>query len=1020
MQKIYLFIVLLYSTSLFAQTWQPVGPIQFPVDISGQINGIGRTCQLKYHSSNPQKMYAVTASAGLWISTDEATTWTKTGSDNLPATSCASICIDFTDDNILYLGTGDANYYGGGYGIWKSTDAGQTWNPSNNAIGNRMALEILMSPSDHNVLIAATDDGIWKSIDAGQNWTAKKTGGQFTDMKVNPSNPSIMYAVTMNEFWRSTDMGDTWTQITNGFTGAETLGDGCRIAVSASSPNVVYVGTVKDEGTIFKSTDAGLTFTTKYHNPSVSLTGYDTSGGGQGNYNFNIGVSPTNSDEVYLCSHNVWKSTDGGVNWTQLTNWWATVHTDMHQWLFSPFQPTHLFNINDGGIWFTQDGGQNWGIKSNGLEATECYHAATSPVSPQLASIGTQDNGELFWYNGAWKTNRGGDWGSRMWFDYVGTGKVYYDDGERRNVATQGGAVSVNIPSTSGLKYAFTSVNSNIGVGGHDSLYLCKNISASAANLVWTLIFPSTEAIREVNFASDDSTMVYVITDADHIYRCDNILAANPNFVQLATPGGTGATARICPLSAASQIVYASCGNKVYRSTDKGATWSNYSGTLSAVNIIGLCYDKYSTTEALYLATAKGVFYRDNSQNDWLNYGSGLPSIADIVDLMMYNEGNAVSKVRVAYYGRGVWERGLYNQAAALPYTQFTSDRQVVCANGTIQFTDQTQGNATAWSWNFGGGVPASSIQQNPSVTYTTPGTYTVSLSATNANGSDAEVKYFYVTVVPSAGSSIPVSEGFEGTSFPPQNWTNRNLDGDNLEWIQSPNAGGFANSAHSIAMDNFDTNGSGSRDELWTPAYVCTANYNYLRVRFDVAYARYSGDYYDSLIVLISKDCGLTFDRVYAKGGSDLATAPDTTNAFIPTANQWRTDSVLLGSFSAGENLMIAFQNYGGWGQWLYVDNINLDGLLFIGVEDAINASFSLYPNPNDGKFTLSWKNIDFKEMALSISDIAGKNMLTQAKKSVLGLSSQEISLENVAKGVYFLQIETDKGKTIKQLIVK
>ena len=1021
MQKIYIFLFSLYVSALAAQgTWQPVGPIQFPVDVSGQINGIGRTSQLKYHPTNPQKMYAVTASAGLWISTDEATTWNKTGSDNLPATSCASICIDFTDDNILYLGTGDANYYGGGYGIWKSTDAGQTWNPSNTGIGNRMALEIWMNPADHNTLLAATDDGIWKSTDGGQNWAVKKSGGQFTDMKVNPTNTSLMYAATMDEFWRSTDMGNTWTQITNGFTGATGLSDGCRIAVSAASPNVVYVGTVFDEGTIFKSTDAGLTFTTQYHTPAVSLTGYDTGGGGQGNYNFNIGVSPTNANEIYLCSHNVWKSTDGGVNWTQLTNWYAVVHTDMHQWLFSPFQPTHQFTINDGGIWFTQDGGQNWAIKSDGLEATECYHAATSPVTPQLVSIGTQDNGELYWYNGAWKTNRGGDWGSRMWFDYNGNGRVYYDDGERRNVAAQGGTANVNIPSTTGLKYAFTPVNANIGVGGHDSLYLSQNITSTAANVTWSLIFASTEAIREVNFTSDDSSIVYIITDNDHIFRCDNIFAASPNFVQLATPGGTGATARIRPLSAASQIVYASCGNKVYRSTDKGVTWTNFSGTLPSINIIGLLYDRFSTNEAMYLSTAKGVFYRDNTQNDWLNYGSGLPSIADMVDLMMYNEGNAASKLRVAYYGRGVWERGLYNQAAALPYTQFESDNQVVCPGGTIQFTDLTQGNAIAWSWDFGGGTPATSTAQNPSIIYNTPGTYTVSLSATNANGADAEVKYFFVTVTsPATVFAASLTEGFEGATFPPTNWTSRNLDGDGLEWVQTANAGGYSNSLHSMAIDNFDVNGNGSRDEIWLPTYTVSSASYIAKMTFDVAYGRYPG-YADSLSVLVSTDCGQTFTRLYVQGGADLATAPDTTDPFIPADDQWRTDTVDMSAYHDEPSLIIAFQNYGGYGQWLYVDNINLIWGTDIAIEDAYNTSFSLYPNPNEGKFTLAWKNQDFREMGFSLSDAAGKTVFTQAKKAVIGTSSQEISLENVSKGLYFLSIETEKGKAVKQLIVR
>ena len=120
--KILLAIQSLLFTVCFSQpatTWKATGPNLFPIDISGQINGIGRVSQLKFHPSNPNKMYAVSASGGLWISSDTASTWLKTGTDKLPQSACASICIDHTNDNILYLGTGDANYYGTDFGVWK-------------------------------------------------------------------------------------------------------------------------------------------------------------------------------------------------------------------------------------------------------------------------------------------------------------------------------------------------------------------------------------------------------------------------------------------------------------------------------------------------------------------------------------------------------------------------------------------------------------------------------------------------------------------------------------------------------------------------------------------------------------------------------------------------------------------------------------------------------------------------------------------------------------------------------------
>src|SRR5438445_297724 len=181
-----LFILIQVSHAQPVGNWQLVGPIKFPLNDGSQINGIGRVSQMKFDPSNSQKMYAASASGGLWITSDGGTTWQKTGTDNLPNTACASVCIDFTNNQVLYLGTGDANYYSQKFGIWKSTDGGATWSQSNKGIGNRTALEMVMDPTNNKTLIAATNDGIWKSTDAGANWSVKKSGGDFTDMSLKP------------------------------------------------------------------------------------------------------------------------------------------------------------------------------------------------------------------------------------------------------------------------------------------------------------------------------------------------------------------------------------------------------------------------------------------------------------------------------------------------------------------------------------------------------------------------------------------------------------------------------------------------------------------------------------------------------------------------------------------------------------------------------------------------------------------------------------------------------------------
>jgi hypothetical protein len=106
-------------------------------------------------------------------------------------------------------------------------------------------------------------------------------------------------------------------------------------------------------------------------------------------------------------------------------------------------------------------------------------------------------------------------------------------------------------------------------------------------------------------------------------------------------------------------VVYISSGSKVYRSDDKGATWTNVTYNLPNVNIIRIIHDVHSTDESVYVGSAKGVYYKNDTMTSWLNYSYGLPTIADITDFMIYNDGTAASVLRVSYYGRGVWETPL-------------------------------------------------------------------------------------------------------------------------------------------------------------------------------------------------------------------------------------------------------------------------------------------------------------------------------------------------------------------------
>jgi photosystem II stability/assembly factor-like uncharacterized protein len=682
LRKIILLSIISFTTLVYSQNtngnWTIKGPIAFPTNISGQIHGIGRVSQMKFHPSNSQKTYAVSASGGLWISNDEGQNWNKTATDNqIPQGSCSSVCIDYTDDSILYLSTGDANYYGDGYGIYKSTDGGVTWSASNTGIGNRMALEILISPNNHNTLLAATTDGIWKSTDAGQTWTNTHIGGAFKDMVYKPNSLNTLYAVTDDTFWKSTDDGNTWTQTTSV---NPTPGNGGRIAVSAANANMVYVGFVGSNtaagqgGIIYQSTDAGTTFIQKKGDIQPNLNGYSGTENGQGNYNWNLFADRTNANTLYACGHVVWKSIDAGATWSQLTDWWAKCHTDMHQIITSPYNNSKLFNINDGGIFVSTDNGNEWAPSSDGLSATEIYHMGQSKLSRNIVSIGTQDNGEIYLDNNTWYCNRGGDWGSKTSFDYVSPNIAYYhENAQKRDLVLNNNESGYGITSPSNDdNYVFSDLNTSFALISQGST-LKKTTNLLAANPTWSIIKTFTANVKSIAVSPTNINEIYVVLDNNKVYYSSN----GSTFNQVSTtPSSTNVYSSIVVNKSNTNIIYVTCGSKIYRSINKAVNWTDISGTLSSTNILNLIHDPYKTDESFYLTTAFGVYYRNSTMSDWRSFSNGLPLIAQIDDLFGYFDGTANSVIRVSFYGRGVWEGGLYS--TALSNSEFESNTGII------------------------------------------------------------------------------------------------------------------------------------------------------------------------------------------------------------------------------------------------------------------------------------------------------------------------------------------------------
>lgn len=269
------------------------------------------------------------------------------------------------------------------------------------------------------------------------------------------------------------------------------------------------------------------------------------------------------------------------------------------------------------------------------------------------------------------------------------------------------------------------------------------------------------------------------------------------------------------------------------------------------------------------------------------------------------------------------------------PVAQFTADLTTICVGGSVSFTDQSTLGPTSWSWSFQGGTPNSSSQQNPTVTYNTPGVYNVTLTATNAYGNDVETKSGYITVT-SGGQLLPFTEDFESGSFGTNSWTIDNPDADET-WGLTTVAGTTPGNTAARMEFYYYNNATGERDGLLTPP-LDFSPLTSAQLTFEYAYRRYNTSSSDSLIVYLSTDCGVTFPiRLLAKGENgtgSFATQTTSTSAFTPGNGDWcfgsvgaDCDTIDLTPYIGSSNVVIKFEGYNNYGNNLFLDNINITG---------------------------------------------------------------------------------------------
>ncbi|MFZ9596976.1 MAG: PKD domain-containing protein [Schleiferiaceae bacterium] len=914
--------------------WTPVGPFN-----GNPIQGIGRVNTIAFHPTNPNVVFAGAPAGGLWKTTDQGTTWT-TNTDLLPNLGVSGIAIDPLHPDTMYIATGDRDAddtYS--IGVLKSTDGGTTWKTTGLTLQltNYARLTgIVIHPTQTQHLVVASRSGMYRTTDGGTTWTMVQ-GGSFQSLSMVAGAPHLLYAGTSanGRVWFSRDFGATWTQVVGN--GMPTSGPArCEVATTGADTNYVYaLFGANNNGLygVYRSTNRGATWT-QMHGATPNLLDWSTTGngsGGQAWYDLSIAVSPLNKDELLVGGVNIWRSNNGGANFSISAHWYggggvSNVHADQHWFTFRP-GTTELWVGNDGGVYVSPNGGvaNNWQMRSNGLAITQYYKIATTPVNPNWTLAGSQDNGTHL-NKTSWARVRGGDGmdcGMDPTNELVMYASIYYGDFEKSN----NGGASFNAP--------FNLTPS--GSGNWVTPFLVSRHNNNVLYAGFTRVWKSTNG--GVSFAATSTTNLLGGDNIDVLAEAPsnpNVLYAGINqYLFRSTDGGLtwtqhsgGSGSHVIsgiavdpndPLHiAVSRSGYVG-GQKVYESFNGGQTYSNLSGSLPNIPANAIAFEP-GGNNMLYVGTDLGMFVRDNLLGDWVPFNAGLPNvIVNDIEIL-----SVPRIVRIGTYGRGVWQSSFAGDLLKRPTAALSAQPASTCGLGdTIQLRDASTGLVTGWNWSVipsAGATLIGATTANPKLVLSQAGLYSIRLVASNVYGSDTALGVQSVAV---GGFPLPAGEGY--TAGFNQRWSVENTD-RNATWEPFATASSDGDGA-SMRMPHFALPAAalGQRDALISPVYVLDSGTS---LTLDVAYRQVSSTQAPDTLRVWVQPCSTSTWTLLAtrfeSGTQNWATGPAQASAFVPAAAaDWRRDSLFLGALAGPARFKIEARH--GGGNHLYLDRFRL-----------------------------------------------------------------------------------------------
>lgn len=673
-------------------------------------------------------VYIGSASGGVWKSVNGGTTF-KPVFDKQPVQSIGAITIDPKNPKTIWVGTGEAwtrNSVSIGDGVYKSVDGGDTWTNMGLKDSERIA-KILVDPTDTNTtyvcapgkLWSDSDErGVYKTTDGGKSWTKILKGANASTgcsmMTMDKANPKTIYAgmwdfrrkgwefrsggegpdaPSGSNLFKSTDGGATWTELDEKSAQGLPAKPWGRVAVTVapSKPNVVYafIEAAPPKNGLYRSDDNGKTWTLLDRSQNMIWRPF---------YFANLIVDPKNENKIYKPDLSLIVSTDGGKSFSNIA---GGAHGDFHDVWINPNNTDHLIVGDDGGVWYSYDGGNRW-WKAENLPVSQFYHVSVDMDMPYHVYGGLQDNSS--WVgdsqypggitNNRWENVYGGD-GFWVFADSSDPDYIYaeYQGGEisRINRKTH---ETRNIKPLPQYKEGKLRYNWNTPI--HLSPTQKGTIYIGAQFLfrsrdhgqTWQRISPDlttndpekqkqeqSGGVTVDNSAAETHTTIYSIAESP---KNPNIVWAGTDDgnLQVTRDGGktwTNVVGNVAGLPKNAWVSYLDASHfdegtayatfdlhtfgdmrpYVYKTIDYGRTWTPVVAQSSSVRgYAHVVKEDLVNRDLLFVGTEFGLWISLDGGRQWAQYkGGDMPNVA-VRDLAIHPRDHDLV---IATHGRGIW-----------------------------------------------------------------------------------------------------------------------------------------------------------------------------------------------------------------------------------------------------------------------------------------------------------------------------------------------------------------------------